>query len=193
MDRKRIAQCEPHYARVLDPGRRLASRNYRLSRPDGVVFCFASCKAPSGWRDRFWFNNLTNQIHPPGSKSVVCYGPLSSQKPIGPQHGVDVSGPGTSTGYPGAVFRLIARSLGAVNYGAFIGVVALVGIVYPFATLGSGNLLVKNVSRDASLFGLYWGRALATTAISGSILFSAVLLLSHFVLPARFRFAWWCS
>ncbi len=31
-------------------------------------------------------------------------------------------------------FVLIARSLGAVNYGAFIGVVALVGIVYPFAT-----------------------------------------------------------
>src|SRR6266436_7209570 len=48
-------------------------------------------------------------------------------------------------------FVLIARSLGAANYGAFIGVVALVGIVYPFATLGSGNLLVKNVARDASL------------------------------------------
>ncbi len=80
-------------------------------------------------------------------------------------------------------FVLIARSLGAVNYGAFIGVVALVGIVYPFATLGSGNLLIKNVARDTTLFGLYWGRALATTAVASSILFSAVLLLSHFALP----------
>jgi O-antigen/teichoic acid export membrane protein len=85
-------------------------------------------------------------------------------------------------------FVLIARSLGAVNYGAFVGVVALVGIVYPFATLGSGNLLVKNVSRDANLFGLYWGRALATTAVSSSILFSAVLFLSHFALPGSIPF-----
>ena len=85
-------------------------------------------------------------------------------------------------------FVLIARSLGAVNYGAFIGVVALVGIVYPFATVGSGNLLVKNVSRDASLFGLYWGRALATTAVSSSILFGVVLTLSHFALPNSIPF-----
>jgi O-antigen/teichoic acid export membrane protein len=85
-------------------------------------------------------------------------------------------------------FVLIARSLGAVNYGAFVGVVALVGIVYPFATLGSGNLLVKNVSRDANLFGLYWGRALATTAVSSSVLFSAVLFLSHFALPGSIPF-----
>ena len=85
-------------------------------------------------------------------------------------------------------FVLIARSLGAVNYGAFIGVVALVGIVYPFATVGSGNLLVKNVSRDASLFGLYWGRALATTAISSSVLFAVVLTLSHFALPSSIPF-----
>jgi O-antigen/teichoic acid export membrane protein len=49
-------------------------------------------------------------------------------------------------------FIEIARSLGATNYGAFIGVVALVGIVYPYGALGSGNLLIKNVSRDQSLF-----------------------------------------
>jgi O-antigen/teichoic acid export membrane protein len=81
-------------------------------------------------------------------------------------------------------FIEIARSLGASNYGAFIGVVALVGIVFPFGALGSGNLLVKNVSRDRSLFGAYWGRALATTAVSSSVLLFVVLLLSHFVLPS---------
>ena len=42
-------------------------------------------------------------------------------------------------------FVEIARSLGTRNYGAFISVVALVGIVFPFGSLGSGNLLVKNV------------------------------------------------
>jgi O-antigen/teichoic acid export membrane protein len=85
-------------------------------------------------------------------------------------------------------FVVIARSLGAANYGAFVGVVALVGIVFPFATLGSGNLLVKNVSRDASLFSLYWGRALVTTAIASSLFFAVVLALSHYVLPGSIPF-----
>ena len=49
-------------------------------------------------------------------------------------------------------FILIARALGPQQYGAFVGVVALVSIIAPFATMGSGNLLVKNVSRDRSLF-----------------------------------------
>jgi len=85
-------------------------------------------------------------------------------------------------------FVAIARSLGAANYGAFIGVVALVGIVYPFGTLGSGNLLVKNVARDTSRFALYWGRALVTTAVASSALFSVVLALSHFALPGSIPF-----
>lgn len=82
-------------------------------------------------------------------------------------------------------FIEIARSLGVRNYGAFVGVVALVAIVYPFGALGSGNLLVKNVSRDKSLFPTYWGRALVTTAICGSILLLLVLAVSRFALPPQ--------
>src|SRR5262249_549005 len=67
-------------------------------------------------------------------------------------------------------FIEIARSLGAANYGAFVGVVALVGIAYPFGALGSGNLLIKNVSRDRSTFAARWGSALVTIAVSGSLL-----------------------
>jgi O-antigen/teichoic acid export membrane protein len=81
-------------------------------------------------------------------------------------------------------FVEIARSLGAANYGAFIGVVALVGIAFPFGALGSGNLLVKNVSRDRAHFPAYWGRALATTSASSSVLFALLLVLSHLILPA---------
>ncbi len=81
-------------------------------------------------------------------------------------------------------FIVIARSLGASGYGAFIGVVALVGIVFPFGDLGSGGLLVKNVSRDQSQFPAYWGTALLTTGASSSVLFLAVLALSRFALPA---------
>jgi O-antigen/teichoic acid export membrane protein len=81
-------------------------------------------------------------------------------------------------------FTVIARSLGASNYGAFIGVAALVSIVFPFATMGSGFLLIKNISRDQKLFSDYWGRALITTTVASSILFIIVLFLSHVLLPS---------
>lgn len=81
-------------------------------------------------------------------------------------------------------FTVIARSLGAQNYGAFVGVVGLVGILLPFATMGSGYLLIKNVARDERQFRTNWGSALTTTLLSGSILFSVVILISRFVMPA---------
>jgi O-antigen/teichoic acid export membrane protein len=80
-------------------------------------------------------------------------------------------------------FTVIARSLGASKYGAFIGVVGLVGILFPFGTLGSGYLLIKNVARDRQQFSENWGSALSTTFVWGSILFGVVILLSRFVLP----------
>jgi O-antigen/teichoic acid export membrane protein len=81
-------------------------------------------------------------------------------------------------------FTVIARGLGVTNYGSFVGVVALVGILTPFGTLGSGFLLVKNVSRDPDLFPQYWGRGLLTTATATSILFGLVLLVARCALPA---------
>lgn len=85
-------------------------------------------------------------------------------------------------------FTMIARSLGASRYGAFVGVVALVGIFSPFASLGSGYLLIKNVARDPYQFSSNWGRALSTTLLSSSILFAVIALLSRFVLPLTIPF-----
>ena len=84
-----------------------------------------------------------------------------------------------------AYFVAIARALGVSKYGAFIGVLALVGIAVPFGDLGTGNLLVKNVSRDKSRFATYWGRALVTTAATGSVLVIVVLVVSRFALPSN--------
>jgi O-antigen/teichoic acid export membrane protein len=92
-------------------------------------------------------------------------------------------GQGLRLAIQAAYFIEIARSLGASNYGAFIGVVALVGIAYPFGALGGGNLLVKNVARDRSLFAAYWGRALVITFACSLVLLAAVLCASHFLLP----------
>ena len=52
-------------------------------------------------------------------------------------------------------FVLIARALGADQYGAFVGATAFVAIFAPFASLGGGNLLIKNVSRNRELFNEY--------------------------------------
>jgi O-antigen/teichoic acid export membrane protein len=80
-------------------------------------------------------------------------------------------------------FIEIARSLGVSNYGAFVGVVSLVGIFFPFGAMGSGNLLVQNVAREPGQFRRYWGKALATTTTCSSILLVVVLLVSFFALP----------
>lgn len=81
-------------------------------------------------------------------------------------------------------FTIIARSLGAQNYGAFVGVVGLVGILLPFATLGSGFLLIKNVSRDKRQFRENFGSALLTTILSAAFSFAVVVGISHFLFPA---------
>lgn len=84
----------------------------------------------------------------------------------------------------GGCFVVIARSLGASNYGAFIGAVSLVAIFSPFATLGFGSLLIKNVARDRSLFPQYWGNALFMSVVSGAILLAVITAVARFALPA---------
>src|SRR4051794_38263618 len=49
-------------------------------------------------------------------------------------------------------FVIIARSLGPDQYGAFSASVSLVAMLGPFASWGMGNLLIRNVARDRSLF-----------------------------------------
>src|ERR1700720_454802 len=87
------------------------------------------------------------------------------------------AGQGTRLLIQAAYFTVIARSLGVKNYGAFVGVVATIGIFYPFGALGRGFILVKNVSRDRRLFPSMWGTALVTTLLCGAALIGLALLL----------------
>ncbi len=86
-------------------------------------------------------------------------------------------------------FILIARSLGPGEYGAFVGVTALIAIVAPFAGLGTGYLLVKNVARDRSRLAECWGNSLFVSLVSGTFLFAFVMLVAHFVLPSSIALA----
>ena len=82
-----------------------------------------------------------------------------------------------------AYFVMIARALGPREYGAFGGATALIAIASPFAGLGSGYLLLKNVSRDKSLFPIYWGNALFALGASGLLLLTGIVLVAHWILP----------
>jgi O-antigen/teichoic acid export membrane protein len=76
-------------------------------------------------------------------------------------------------------FLLIAHSLGVAAYGAFVGAVSLVALVAPFASWGTGFILLKEVARDRTTFNRYWGGALCVVAITGCILLALVLTASH--------------
>jgi O-antigen/teichoic acid export membrane protein len=67
----------------------------------------------------------------------------------------------------GVYFVLIARLLGVEEYGAFISVIALVAIIAPFCSLGTGNLMIRNVAESPSKFQTSWGKAILITLISG--------------------------
>lgn len=80
-------------------------------------------------------------------------------------------------------FILIARALGAREYGAYVGVLALVAIAAPFASFGSGNLLVRHVARDSQTFPRHWGKALVITLGAGTGLLVLVVAVGRVWLP----------
>jgi O-antigen/teichoic acid export membrane protein len=79
-------------------------------------------------------------------------------------------GKGLSIFIQAAYFIIIARSLGIEQYGEFIAAVATVKLVFPFAPWGSGQVLIKNVSRNKELLNECWGNSLFIIFICSSIL-----------------------
>jgi O-antigen/teichoic acid export membrane protein len=81
-----------------------------------------------------------------------------------------------------AYFVLIARALGAQQYGAFVAITALVSIAAPFSGFGAQNLLVKNVACDRSLLPVYWGNGLLMIGASGIGFLAIVLVAARLLL-----------
>jgi len=80
-------------------------------------------------------------------------------------------------------FVIIARCLGANQYGGFVAATAMAAVISPLVGLGTGSLLVKNVSRDRSVFRDYWGNGLFMTLATGLLFTAMVLAASVVVLP----------
>lgn len=69
-----------------------------------------------------------------------------------------------------AYFVLIARSLGADAYGAFVTVVAMAALLGPFSGLGTANLFIKNVRSGKREASICWGNGIVLTVLSGTLL-----------------------
>ena len=69
-----------------------------------------------------------------------------------------------------AYFIVLARTLGASDYGIFVGITALATMINSFAGWGSSQILVKHVSVERSQLRYYWGNGLATVFFMGTFL-----------------------
>ncbi|MBI2733316.1 MAG: oligosaccharide flippase family protein, partial [Aquabacterium sp.] len=78
-------------------------------------------------------------------------------------------------------FILLARTLGASEYGAFASVNAMVAIVVPLAGLGYGNVMLMTVSRDHKAAPVQLGNSLAVTLALGLALVMAIMLAVQLV------------
>jgi O-antigen/teichoic acid export membrane protein len=85
-------------------------------------------------------------------------------------------------------FIILARSLGVEAYGVVIAIGATVGIAVEFVGLGGGDILVRSVARDATLYARHFGQNLVLIAITIPIVLAAALAGQSmlFALPVSF-------
>jgi O-antigen/teichoic acid export membrane protein len=86
-------------------------------------------------------------------------------------------GQGVNFGVQACYFILLARLLGADQYGIFVGAAAAVSLVSQYSSLGSGFVMLRQVSRSKSEFPQYWGNVLITTLTVGLVV---ILALARF-------------
>ena len=78
-------------------------------------------------------------------------------------------------------FALIVRVLGTENYGAFVGITSLAALIFPFADLGSGDILIQQVAKEKKVFSNYWGNALLIVFVASIFLTVIAYLFSPLI------------
>jgi O-antigen/teichoic acid export membrane protein len=91
-------------------------------------------------------------------------------------------GQGLSLLLQASYFVLLARLLGAVEYGIFVGAFAFTNLVAQYSSLGTGTIFLRYVSRDTGDFSAHWGNILAVTVSLGGGFSLALHLLGPHVL-----------
>ena len=93
------------------------------------------------------------------------------------------AGQGVSFLVQAGYFILLARLLGAFDYGLYVAVVAFVSVGSQFGTLGSGYVLLRYASMDQRLYAQYWGNVLLAVIIAGTAVVALLTLFGKLVLP----------
>ncbi len=88
----------------------------------------------------------------------------------------------------GSYFIIVARALGAEAFGAFVSVLALVGLLSPFAGLGFGNIIVKNVSRNPERMQASLGNAFLLVGLTGAFIMALLCLVKPILLSEELSF-----
>lgn len=81
----------------------------------------------------------------------------------------------------GLQFIMLARLLGAEEFGRVAAITALVTIATPLAGFGYGNVLLMQVSRNAALAPTYYANAVATALGIGAVLVGTLCLLNPLI------------
>lgn len=84
----------------------------------------------------------------------------------------------------GIQFVLIARALGAYDFGRLSGMLAITAVMLPFSGLGAENVIVIRLARGAENVQAYFGNALLLAAVSGSLLVLLAIFWGLTFLPA---------
>lgn len=79
-------------------------------------------------------------------------------------------GQGLSVVCQAAYFVLLARLLGVIEYGIYVGVMAMVAILSQYSALGSHSVFLRYVSPIPNNFALYWGNIVVIVGVVGGLL-----------------------
>ena len=93
-----------------------------------------------------------------------------------------MAGTGTSFIVQSLYFVLLARLLGATEYGLLAGATALIQAASIYSSLGTGFIFMRHVSPDHSRFRAYWGYLLALTFTGGLVVVFVIVLIAHWVI-----------
>ena len=91
-------------------------------------------------------------------------------------------GQGVSVVMQAVYFAILARLLGPLEYGVFVGAFAFTNLAAQYSTLGSGTMFLRYVSGNRPAFATYWGNVLVLTVFVGGLMVAALTLIGHYVL-----------
>lgn len=81
-------------------------------------------------------------------------------------------------------FILLARALGATNYGEFAGAAGLATLLSPLTGLGSGTVMIMKTAVEPQMFSVYWGNTLIKVVITGCVLALTTVVIALLWLPS---------